>query len=103
MGHPETILERTDRILNVLIAAKPAQQEKLGSLWRTGLTAKPLFTVGEQMETSAEREAESIVGRHLDRQLRAAQPAAMAELVEFQHSLQMRSKVISAIEMLMRG
>jgi hypothetical protein len=103
MGHPETILEKTDRMLSVLVAEKPSQSVKMDWLWQSGLAASPLFQVGEQPEASAEREAEGIVARHLDRQQLRKQPAAMAQLVEFQHTLQMRSKVISAIETLMRG
>lgn len=103
MGRPETILERTDRMLAVLGSGRPENVQDLDLLWRSGLTAPPLFAVGETRQASAEQEAEKIVSRHLKSQNDQPRSIAMAHLVEFQHRLQVRSKVISTVEILTRG
>lgn len=110
MGHPETILERTDRMLSVIISAKPeanavhtAKARDLNSLWQSSLGSSLMFSVDElPLNAVAEREAQSIVSRFLQRQTHAATPIVMSQMVDFQNALQMRSKVISAIETLMQ-
>ena len=110
MSQPETILERTDRMLGVIASqgakVSPAQRSTrdLSSLWSSGLGGSLLFSVGEEpADASAESEAQSIITRHLERQKHRSAAMAMSEMVDFQRTLQMRSKVISAIEMLIRG
>ena len=104
MGQPETILERTDRMLKVLLPAKKSDNiNNLEMLWRSSLELGPLFTIGDRRDESAERQAEKIVSRHLKRHDHRPQCIAMAQLVDFQHSLQLRSKVMSAIQMLTSG
>jgi hypothetical protein len=110
MGHPETILERTDRMLEVIKggadvnAVQYAKARDLNSLWRSSLGSSLMFSVDEApIDATAEREAQNIVSRYLQRQQYAATPIVMAQMVEFQNTLQMRSKVISAIETLLRS
>lgn len=111
MGHPETILERTDRMLSVITSVKPevnavqnAKARDLNSLWQSSLGSSLMFSVDEiPLNAIAEREAQNIVSRFLQRQTYAATPVVMSQMVDFQNTLQMRSKVISAVETLMRG
>jgi hypothetical protein len=110
MGHPETILERTDRMLSVIASAKPdinviqiTRARDVNSLWQSSLGSSLMFSVDEApLDATAEREAQNIVSRYLQRQHYAATPVVMSQMVDFQNALQMRSKVISAIETLMR-
>jgi hypothetical protein len=110
MLHAETMLERTDRMLRVMDAgpaslgeaALPARD--MASLWKSGLNSSQLLSVGEPaLDAQAEKEAQSIIDRHLERQHHQPLQTSMSGLVDFQNELQMRSKVITAIEMLSRG
>jgi hypothetical protein len=108
VAHADAILENPERMLGVIASESVAGIRKsspadMTSLWQSGLVAGPLFAVDARPEASADREAQSIVARHLERQQSNPKPAGMSQLLEFQHTLQMRSKVISAIETLMRG
>ena len=106
MASSETVLNRTDRMLNLLIRETQESdvnsRETATSLWKAGLMAAPLFVVGDDLQASADREAQRLVERHL-----ASKPerqhVATVQLLEFQYSLQMRSKVISAIERLVQA
>jgi hypothetical protein len=110
MVQTETMLERTDRMLSV-IGSEPASpgetkppMRDMTSLWKSGLSGSLLFSVSEPAaDTQVENEAQSIVARHLERQQHQPLQTSMSGLVDFQNELQMRSKVITAIEMLMRG
>ena len=63
-----------------------------------------MFSVDEMpVDVEAEREAQGIIGRFLARQEVRPMPVAMSHMVEFQQTLQMRAKVLSAVEMLLRG
>lgn len=110
MGHPETILERTDRMLSVITATpeanalQAAKAHDLNALWQSSLGSSLMFSVDEgPLDATAEREAQNIVSRFLQRQQHAATPIARSQMVEFQNALQTRSKVISAIETLLCG
>jgi hypothetical protein len=101
----ETLMEKTDRMLSALGAIpmpEKAPVRDMASLWQSGLTSSLLFSVDEPVgDATAEDEAKSIIARHLEC---AQMPAAsMSGLIDFQSQLQMRSKVISAIETLLRG
>ena len=101
----ETVFDRTDEILNVLMSetrdTHASTHHAAGSLWNAGLMAAPLFAVGDDPQPSADREARKLVEQHLAGTAER-QHVATAQLLEFQYSLQMRSKVISAIERLMQ-
>ena len=105
----ETLLEKTDRMLQVMasrpfVATEKAPSRDAASLWDSGLTSGLLFSVGEPPADSlAESEAQSIVMRHLQRTKRRPENLAITDMVDFQHALQSRAKVMSAIEMLMCG
>ena len=106
----ETMQERTDRMLSVMDAepaapgeAKPPARD-MTSLWKSGLSGSLLFSVSvPALDARAESEAQSIIVRHLERQQHRPLQTSMSGLVDFQNELQMRSKVITAIEMLTRG
>ena len=110
MTNTETFLEKTDRMLGVMATeasvagASPVRNRDLGSLWSSGLGGSLLFSVSRPpADASVEAEAQSIVARHLERLEHRPAPWAMSDMVDFQRTLQRRSKVISAIEMLTRG
>jgi hypothetical protein len=104
----ETFLEKTDRMLKAIVA-DPANSDQtpareLNSLWRSGLSSSLLYRVGEpDVNASVEKEAKIIVSRHLGREQENAMPISTSGLMDFQNQLHMRSKVICAIEMLLRG
>lgn len=106
MVQTETLLERTDRMLQVMasepfIATEQAPARDIESLWNSGLSSSLLFSLCETpTDSSAESEAQSIIARHFER-TKQPENLAITDLMDFQHALQSRSKVISAIEMLM--
>ena len=107
MAQPEAILERTDRMLSVITGAKAENSGRardLATLWNSGLSSSLMFSVDEMPgDVSAEREAQGIIGRFLARQEARPTPVAMSHMVELQQALQTRAKVLSAVEMLLRG
>jgi hypothetical protein len=103
----ETLLERTDRMLKAISTgsapeSKPARE--MTSLWQSGLSSSLLFSVSEPAVNAAvEKEAKIIISRYLETEQQCTNPISTSGLVDFQNQLQMRSKVISAVEMLLRG
>src|SRR3954471_24587407 len=109
MAQPETILERTDSMLGAMAHTMPENDIEKGrsrdvaSLWSSGLSGSPMFSVNEPLDAAAEREAQNIITRFIARQRQLPSLIAMSHMVEFQQALQLRSKVLSAVEMLLRG
>jgi hypothetical protein len=104
----ETILERTDRMLKAIVTNQTTSDQQpareMGSLWQSGLSSSLLFSVGESaVNAPAEKEAKIIISRYLDGAQQNTAPISTSGLMDFQNQLHMRSKVISAIEMLLRG
>ena len=108
MMQVETLVEKTDRMLTAMGAVAPTlgsgPLRDMASLWRSGLGGSLLFTVDDPTaDPSAEKEAKIIISGYLERVHDEGTAISTSGLVDFQHQLQIRSKVISAIEMLLRG
>src|SRR3954462_6846582 len=98
MAQPETILERTDRMLGAMANTMPenalekGRSRDVAGLWSSGLSGSPMFSVNEPLDAMAEQEAQNIITRFIARQRQLPSSVAMSHMVEFQQALQMRSK-----------
>ena len=104
----ETLLERTDRMLKAIVtnpaATEPKPAREMTALWQSGLSSSLLFSVDEPaINAPAEKEAKIIVSQYLENEKQNISSISTPSLMDLQDQLHMRSKVISAIEMLLRG